>query len=116
MTRPNLLTEEVDAEIAGNEQNNHDYTDDGEDAHAALISLRSGELRFHHAFTLVDVIRSAYWTLGEGIGRRPSASAAPAKADAAYAPAQQALAGPMRRAACPPPNRPSEVTIGVSNL
>jgi hypothetical protein len=29
----------VDAEIAGNEQNNDDYTDDGEDAHAALISL-----------------------------------------------------------------------------
>ena len=41
----NVLTEEVDAEIAGNKQNNDDHTDDGEDVHAALISLQSGELR-----------------------------------------------------------------------
>jgi hypothetical protein len=29
----------MDAEIAGNDQHNDDHTDDGEDAHAALISL-----------------------------------------------------------------------------
>jgi len=59
------LTEEVDAEIAGNKQNNDDHTDDGEDVHAALISLQSGELRVHYAFTLVGVIRPAHWTLGK---------------------------------------------------
>jgi hypothetical protein len=31
----------MDAEIAGNDHNNDDHTDDGEDAHAALISLRT---------------------------------------------------------------------------
>jgi hypothetical protein len=54
----------VDAEVAGDDQNNDDHTDDGEDAHVALISLRSGSCGFHHAFTLVDAIRPAYWTLG----------------------------------------------------
>jgi hypothetical protein len=38
---PNVLTEKMDAEIAGNHQHNDDHTDDGEDAHAALISLRT---------------------------------------------------------------------------
>ena len=33
-----------------------------------------GEPEFHYAFTLVDVIGSAYWTLGERVGRRLSAS------------------------------------------
>jgi hypothetical protein len=55
----------VDAEISGNKQNNDDHTDDGEDAHAALISLQSGELRVSSRFTLVGLIRPAHWTLGK---------------------------------------------------
>jgi hypothetical protein len=38
---PNVLTEKMDAEIAGNDQSNDDHTDDSEDAHAVLISLQT---------------------------------------------------------------------------
>ena len=64
----------MDAEIAGNDHSNDDHTDDGEDAHAASLHFGLGEPGFHYAFTLVDVIGSAYWTLGERVGRRLSAS------------------------------------------
>ena len=61
----------MDAEIASNDQSNDDHTDDGEDAHGALISLRTWlSCGFHYAFTLVVVIGPAYWTLDEGMGRR----------------------------------------------
>ena len=67
----------MDAEIASNDQSNDDHTHDGEDAHGALISLRTWlSCGFHYAFTLVVVIGPAYWTLGEGMGRRLSASVA----------------------------------------
>ena len=56
------LTEEVDAEIASNEQNNDDHTDDGKDAHAALISLRVN-CEVHDGFSLGGLVRPTYWTL-----------------------------------------------------
>jgi hypothetical protein len=64
-----VLTEEVDAEIAGNKQNNDDHTDDGEDAHAALISLQSGELRVSSRVHSSRCYPTCPLDLGEAIGR-----------------------------------------------